>query len=111
MALLDPDFAEGRDVDDAPELVEAQVRYASRYHRLLAERQAIALCIGSDKFTSIETALFHPSYSTDYGVLVYDTGDLAWWTNTAKYWQEMGNVLSVSGIRSRSRCDIRLRRS
>jgi hypothetical protein len=89
MALLDADFADGRDVDTDPELLEIQMRYASRYLRLKAECRAIALCAGDDEFDAIEPQLFSPQWP-GYEILKYDLADLKWWTHTAELWHECG---------------------
>jgi hypothetical protein len=90
-ALIAPTFAEGRAVDDAPELVKAQERYASRYLRLLAERRAIALCVGEREFSARRSEFLQPSWP-GYEVLEYDAGSLSWWTNSASDWQRIGSL-------------------
>ena len=89
MAVTDADFAEGRDPDTDPELIETQLRYASRYLRLSAELRAIAICAGDDAFNSIKDRLFFPHWP-GYEILEYDQGDLSWWSNCAQLWQEAG---------------------
>lgn len=89
MALADPDFAEGRDVDSDPELLEVQLRYASRYLRLEAERRAIVLCLGEEALGPIEDQLF-PAHWPGYEILTYDAGDLSWWNHCAEPWHEAG---------------------
>jgi hypothetical protein len=87
MAHLDAEFAEGRDPNTDPELRESQLRYASRYLRLGAEKYALALCLEPDRFDPIAEHLFHPHYSTGWEILEYDLASLKWWTNYADEWQ------------------------
>ncbi len=91
MALLDPEFAEGRDPDTDPELREAQMRYASRWLRLGAERRAIAICAG-DRFDSLEAALLHAS-CPGHEILTYDMASLRWWTDCVHEWHQAGQLL------------------
>lgn len=90
MAHLDAEFAEGRDPDTDPELLDSQLKYASRYLRLGAEKHALSLCLGPDQFEPIAQDLYHPHYSTGWEVLEYDLGSLKWWTNYAEDWQACG---------------------
>ena len=91
MALLDPEFAEGRDVDTDPELTEVQLRYASRYLRLGAERRAIAICAGEKAFASLQGELFYAAWP-GYEILEYDIGSLKWWTHYVPDWQRIGQL-------------------
>lgn len=95
MALADPEFAEGRDPDTDPELVESQLRYASRYLRLGAECKAIAICLGERHFGKVEGQLFFP-YWPGWEILEYDIGDLRWWVHTAELWHAAGERLVAS---------------
>ena len=90
MALNDPEFAEGRDPDTDPELRTVQLRYASRYLRLQAERHAIAICLGDAVFESVAASLFHPQYSTEWEALQYDLADLNWWLGVMDLWRDAG---------------------
>lgn len=89
MAMADPEFAKGRDPHTDPELLATQTRYASRYLRLGAERQAIAICLGERDFGVIEPSLLVP-YEAGYEILEYDQPDLTSWLHCAEVWQEAG---------------------
>ena len=97
MALADPEFAEGRDVDTDPELIQAQSRYASRYLRLGAECRAIAITIGADAFQSIDPDLFYPHWP-GYEILEYDLADMSWWNHCAELWHEAGQRALSAGL-------------
>lgn len=106
-ALEDPEFAEGRDPHTDPELIEVQMRFASRYLRLGAERRAIEICLGAEQFDWLrERGLFHPVYVTSGSgnVLDYDLADLEWWIHIAKQWHECGaralsgGAIQIDGI-------------
>ena len=97
MALLDPEFAEGRDVDTDPQLQEVQRRYASRYLRLGAERRAIAICLGDDAYESVAASLL-PSDWPGYEILAFDSASLSWWTNCAEGWRDCGLRALETGL-------------
>jgi hypothetical protein len=97
VALADPEFAEGRDVDTDPELIDIQSRYASRYLRLGAECRAIAITVGDDAFQSIDPDLFYPHWP-GYEILEYDLGDMSWWNHCAELWHEAGQRALSAGF-------------
>jgi hypothetical protein len=88
MALLDPEFAEGRDPDTDPYLLAVQMRYASLALRLGADCRAIAICAGAT-YQSLERGLFYP-YWPGHEILTYDHGNLSWWTDCAADWHACG---------------------
>jgi hypothetical protein len=79
MAQLDADFAEGRDPATDPDLIQTQLRYASRYLRLRAECRAIEICSGS-AYEAIATHLVYPPYWAGHEMLLFDRTSMAWWT-------------------------------
>jgi len=97
MALIDPEFAEGRDPATDEGLIEVQMRFASRYLRLKCELRAIALCVGNESYESIEESLFSP-YWPGYEILEYDLADLRWWTHAAALWHECGERALAGGL-------------
>jgi hypothetical protein len=97
LALLDPDFIDGRDPDQEEQLVTIQKQYAGTFLRGHAVLGAIELTIGRDAYTAVQDKLMFPGGPNGRDGMTFEQLQQVRWTGVLPIWSRtMDRTLGIT---------------